>query len=98
MNSLYDKNPQGSLLPLTFLQELIITHKRNYWRCGSAIIARNTRLDFAKHCLIFLDIVLKGKHKLLHILRSHDYAALHLRLRCVWRQTYHIEEKFCRTV
>ena len=98
MNSLYDKNPQGSLLPLTFLQELIITHKRNYWRCGSAIIARNTRLDFAKHCLIFLDIVLKGKHKLLHIFGRHDDAALHLRLGRVWRKTYHIKEKFSRAV
>ena len=63
-----------------------------------AAIVRHARHNFAKNGLIFLDIVLKRKHQLLHILGSHYYSALHLRLGRVWRKTYHINEKFGRTM
>ena len=34
-------------------------------------------LDFAELGLILVDVVRKGKHQLLGVLRAHDYAAHH---------------------
>ena len=59
--------------------------------CGSAVVLFGC--DFAKSCLIFRNILLQCEKQLLGILGSHDNARLHLGLRCVGSQAYHVEEK-----